>query len=71
MSQSIAIPPKITGRHRLATIPDAAAYLACEHKFVRALINRGTLRGYRLPGSRAIRVDLNELDALLDNGRVA
>lgn len=47
------------------SIADAAEYLACEHKLIRKMIATGALRGYRLPNSRLIRVDLNELDALL------
>lgn len=56
---------KSESTHRFASIAEAADYLRCEHKFVRKAISRGTLRGYRFPGSRLIRVDLNELDALL------
>lgn len=55
---------RITGR-RYASIADAADYLACEHKLVRRMISTGRLTGYRLPGSRLIRVDLDELDALM------
>lgn len=62
---------KTTGGHRLASITDAAEYLACEHKLIRKMIAAGKITGYRLPGSRLIRVDLSELDTLLDAGRVA
>ncbi len=56
---------------RLSSITDAADYLAVEHKLVRKMIASGKITGYRLPGSNLIRVDLNEIDALLDRGRVA
>ncbi len=52
-----------TGR-RYSSIADAAAYYGCEHKLIRRLIADGTLKGYRLPGSKLIRVDLDELDSL-------
>ena len=34
------------------------------------MIAAGKITGYRLPGSKLIRVDLNEIDALLDAGRI-
>lgn len=54
---------RLTGR-RYSSIADAAAYFGCEHKLLRRLIAQGTLTGFRLPGSKLIRVDLDELDAL-------
>ena len=60
---------RITGR-RYASIADAADYVACEHKLIRKMIASGRLAGYRLPGSRLIRVDLDELDALMVGGAV-
>ena len=48
----------------LRPIADAAEYGDCSTKTIRRMIARGDLTGYRL-GSRMIRVDLNELDALL------
>lgn len=56
--------------HRFASITAAADYLACEHKLIRKMIAAGKITGYRLPGSKLIRVDLNEIDALLDAGRI-
>lgn len=53
-----------TAPRRYATIPQAAEYVQCEHKLIRRLIDRGELAGYRI-GTRAIRVDLNELDRLI------
>jgi len=49
---------------RLATLPDAADYAACSTKTLRRRIADGTLTGYRF-GPRALRVDLDELDAAL------
>jgi excisionase family DNA binding protein len=49
---------------RYASLEDAAAYLGCNTRTVRRQIAAGHLKGYRF-GSRIIRVDLDELDALL------
>lgn len=53
--------PKI---RRLQSIPGAAAYLGVSTKTVRRYIAAGRITGYRA-GPKLIRVDLNELDALL------
>ena len=50
-------------RH-LVSISQAADYAACSTKTIRRRIADGSLTGYRM-GRRMIRVDLNELDALL------
>lgn len=49
---------------RYCTVAEAAEYIGSSSKFIRALIARGDLTGYRI-GSRAIRVDLRALDSLL------
>lgn len=49
---------------RLVSIADAAKHLAVNPKTIRRQISRGDLTGYRA-GPRLIRVDLNELDAML------
>jgi excisionase family DNA binding protein len=49
---------------RLATIPTAAEYAAVCTKTIRRRIADGSLTGYRL-GPRVLRVDLNEVDAML------
>lgn len=53
-----------TSRRRLVSINQAAEYAACDPKTIRRRIADGSLTGYRL-GKRMIRVDLEELDALL------
>ncbi|OFT58147.1 excisionase [Brachybacterium sp. HMSC06H03] len=53
-----------TPRTRYVTIGDAAEYLSVTDRTVRNYISRGDLTGYRI-GTRAIRVDLRELEALL------
>lgn len=55
--------PSPTSR-RYVSIQDAAAYLGLTDGGVRKFISEGRLTGYRL-GKRAIRVDLNEVEDLL------
>lgn len=50
---------------RLVSVADAAAYCACHPRTLRRRISSGDLTGYRM-GRRIIRVDLNEVDALLN-----
>jgi excisionase family DNA binding protein len=49
---------------RLASIQDTADYLGTSTKTVRRYIAAGRLKAYRM-GDRALRVDLDQLDALL------
>ncbi len=49
---------------RLAPLSNAADYARCSTKTLRRYIAAGRLTGYRM-GPRLIRVDLNELDAIL------
>ena len=49
---------------RWATLDAAADYIAVSRKSVRRMISQGQITGYRA-GGRLIRVDLNELDALM------
>lgn len=58
---AIKMPPNA---RRLARIPIAAEYADCSTKTIRRRIADGSLTGYRL-GQRLIRVDLNEVDAML------
>jgi len=51
-------------KRRTATIAVAAEYVPCSPKTIRRRIADGSLTGYRM-GPRLIRVDLNELDALM------
>ncbi|MCV7007428.1 helix-turn-helix domain-containing protein [Mycobacterium gordonae] len=50
--------------HRFARINAAAAYLDVHPATIRKLIDDGKIHGYR-NGQRLLRVDLNELDALM------
>ena len=53
-----------TPTRRLATIATAAEYAVCSEKTIRRRIAAGQLTGYRM-GPRLLRVDLDEVDALL------
>lgn len=55
---------------RLVSINDAADYIAVHPKTIRRWIATGRLTGYRA-GPRLIRVDLNELDSVLDRAVLA
>ncbi len=58
------ITAQATPTRRWLTQAEAADHLGCTDRTIRNLISRGQLRGYRL-GTRAVRVDCAELDALL------
>jgi excisionase family DNA binding protein len=64
-SREPAPPPR---RHQLATVAEAAQYISVNPKTVRRWINQGRLTGYAA-GPRLIRVDLDEVDAMLSAGR--
>lgn len=53
-----------TLQRQLVSIATAAEHGGCHPKTIRRRIADGSLTGYRM-GPRLIRVDLNELDALL------
>lgn len=53
--------------HRYASVADGAKYAAVSGRTIRRCIAAGRIKGYRL-GPRVLRVDLDELDALLRGG---
>lgn len=59
MSQSTYVRP------RYVTQADAARFVGVHTKTIRRWIERGHITGFKLPGSRAIRVDLNEVERML------
>ena len=65
-----------TLRRALVSQAQAAEYLGVTDRTIRNYISRGELTGYRM-GPRLVRVDLNQLDAMLrpiptaGGGRVA
>lgn len=54
----------MAGPRRYATIKSAAEYIGSSEKTIDRLIGTGKINRYRY-GRRLVRVDLNELDALL------
>jgi len=54
----------VLDRKQLVTLTEAASYAGISTKTIRRRIADGSLAGYRM-GPRLIRVDLNEVDALL------
>lgn len=50
---------------RYVSLDEAANYLSVSVFTVRRRIASGEITGYRIGRSRAIRVDLNELDAMM------
>ena len=58
------MPKSATPARHLVSINQAADYASVNPRTIRRRIADGTLTGYRL-GSKTIRVDLLELDALL------
>lgn len=61
MSSDAATP----NQPRMASIADAATRIDVHPRTIRRAIAEGRITGYRI-GRRAIRVDLNEVDALLE-----
>lgn len=60
-SRSVTLP----ARRELVTLSTAAEHLGVCTMTVRRRISDGTLTGYRIRGSRAVRVDLAEVDTMI------
>ncbi|MDV6291495.1 helix-turn-helix transcriptional regulator [Rhodococcus aetherivorans] len=56
--------PASKSQRRLVSVPQAAEYAGVCSKTIRRRISDGTISGYRF-GPRLIRVDLDEIDAVL------
>jgi excisionase family DNA binding protein len=54
------------GGRRYATLATAAEYLSITPRAVRLMISDGRLTGYRGLGNRVLRVDLDEIDRVMD-----
>jgi excisionase family DNA binding protein len=52
-------------RHNYVTQQRAADYLGVTPRTIRNWISEGRITGFRVPGLRAIRVDLDEIDELM------
>jgi excisionase family DNA binding protein len=66
-SNKLANRPELAGR-RWATIVQASEYLGVHVLTVRRLIAAGKLKSYAGASWRIVRVDLNEIDALMVGG---
>jgi excisionase family DNA binding protein len=64
VAHSAVRPKQSRPSRRLVPLEQAGEYAACSVKTIRRRIADGTLTGYRF-GPRALRVDLDELDAAL------
>ncbi len=58
-------PSDVDASRRRVPPADAAGYIGCERSYVYSLIHRGILTAYRLPGTRRLFVDLDQVDALM------
>ncbi len=54
--------PGVSPHRRLATVDMVARYLNCIPRTVRNHVSRGLYPGYKIPGTRGIRIDLNDVD---------
>lgn len=54
--------PNRAVRRRLATVQEAADYLAVTPRTIRNYVSQGYFPGYRIARTRGIRVDLSEVD---------
>jgi excisionase family DNA binding protein len=54
-------------RRRYASVQEAAEYIGCTDRTVRAMIADGRLTPFRGLGARVLRVDLNEIDEKMAN----
>ena len=64
MARSSLAPPPTVRRHQLVTVDEAADYVGVHPTTLRRWIAQGRLNSYAA-GPRLIRIDLDELDAML------
>lgn len=57
--------PRPTPRRRWASLPKAAEYFDCTVETIRHYIAAGYLPGHRVPNGKTIKVDLNDIDAMV------
>jgi excisionase family DNA binding protein len=61
-----SLPQAPTKSRRLATQQEAAEKFQVSDRTIRAWISAGRISGYRLPNGRGVRVDLAEIESLME-----
>jgi excisionase family DNA binding protein len=56
-------------RRRYVSVDDAAAYLDVTDRAIRLMVADGRLTAFRGLGSRVLRLDLDEIDRVMESGR--
>lgn len=59
-------PSGVNGARRYASVNEGAAYIGVCDRTVRGMIADGRLTGYRGLGNRVLRIDLNEVDRVME-----
>jgi excisionase family DNA binding protein len=60
-------PSGVRGGRRYVSVDDVAEYLGVTDRTVRNMIYDGRLTGYRGLGARVLRIDLNQVDAMMES----
>ena len=63
------VPAVVLPGQRLIDVAGAARYLAVSRRSIFRMLEGGSLKPVRLPGVRAVRVDLRDLERLVDGGK--
>jgi excisionase family DNA binding protein len=57
----------LNGGRRYASVADAAAYLGVTDRTIRQMVSDGRITGFRGLGARVLRIDLNEIDRVMES----
>jgi excisionase family DNA binding protein len=57
----------VNGGRRYASVPKAAAYIGVTDRTIRQMVADGRLTAYRGLGSRVLRIDLAEIDRVMES----
>ena len=67
MPKKKSVPDAVNGGRRYVSVNDAAAYLGVTDRTIRLMLADGRLTAFRGLGSRVTRVDLNEVDRVMES----